>query len=44
MMYFQADNIVLKDRKLNIAPAVKRQVSDLSYVRVSPKNIKPKCK
>ena len=31
---FQADNIMLKDRKLNIAPAIKKQVSDVGYIKV----------
>lgn len=32
--YFQGDNIMLKDRKLNIAPAIKKQVSDVGYIKV----------
>nr|XP_045594588.1 uncharacterized protein PB18E9.04c-like isoform X2 [Procambarus clarkii] len=29
----EADNIMLKDRKLNIAPAIKKQVSDVGYMK-----------
>ncbi|XP_045139125.1 flocculation protein FLO11-like isoform X3 [Portunus trituberculatus] len=29
----EADNIMLKDRKLNIAPAIKKQVSDVGYIK-----------
>lgn len=29
----EGDNIMLKDRKLNIAPAIKKQVSDVGYIK-----------
>ncbi|XP_042892870.1 mastermind-like domain-containing protein 1 [Penaeus japonicus] len=29
----EADNIMLKERKLNIAPAIKKQVSDVGYMK-----------
>ncbi|XP_071536678.1 uncharacterized protein [Panulirus ornatus] len=36
----EADDIMLKDRKLNIAPAIKKQVSDVGYLKTySPRLI-----